>query len=204
MQDPRTADTAVFYSISNTQRGLRGISFGNLLLKRVIEDLKRDLPRLQVFSTLSPLPGFRKWLDQALAEGRAVLPETESARFAQTLGHPDPRTALADALARPEWPTDARLGSALREVMEKLCARYLIREKSGNHPLDPVALFHLHNGARVSRIYWRADTSARGMRQSYGMMASYRYDLSEVDENHERFLRDGHIAAARRVQRLLN
>ncbi len=203
LQDPGAADTAVFYSISNTQKGLRGISLGNLLLKRVIEDLRRDLPRLKIFSTLSPLPGFRKWLDQALAEGRAVLPEAEAAKFAQALGHPDPRTAIADALARPEWLTDARFGSALRELLEKLCARYLLQEKSGNQPLDPVAQFHLHNGARVSRIYWLADTSARGMRQSYGMMASYRYDLDKVDENHERFLKDGHVAAARRVQRLL-
>ncbi len=203
LQDPRAADTAVFYSISNTQKGLRGISFGNLLLKRVIEDLKRDLPRLQVFSTLSPLPGFRKWLDTALAGRQELLSTADAAKFAEALGHPEPGTAIADALARPEWLTDARFGSVLRELLEKLCARYLLQEKSGNQPLDPVAQFHLHNGARVSRIFWLADTSARGMRQSYGMMASYRYDLSEVDENHERFLRDGHIAAARRVLRLL-
>ncbi len=203
VQDPRAADTAVFYSISNTQKGLRGISFGNLLLKRVIEDLKRDLPRLQVFSTLSPLPGFRKWLDTALAGRQELLSTADAAKFAEALGHPEPGTAIADALARPEWLTDARFGSALRELLEKLCARYLLQEKSGNQPLDPVAQFHLHNGARVSRIFWLADTSARGMRQSYGMMVSYRYDLSEVDENHERFLRDGHIAAARRVLRLL-
>ena len=203
VQDPLTADTAVFYSISNTQKGLRGISFGNLLLKRVIEDFRHDLPRLQVFATLSPLPGFRKWLDQALAEGRAILPEAEMAKFAAVLGHPQPGTALADALARPEWLTDARFGGALRELLEKLCARYLLLEKSGDQPLDPVAQFHLNNGARVSHLFWLADPSPRGMRQSYGLMASYRYDLAEVEENHERFLRDGQIAAARRVQRLL-
>ena len=203
VQDPRAADTAVFYSISNTQKGLRGVSLGNLLLKRVIEDLQRDLPRLAVFATLSPLPDFRKWLEQALADGRAVLPEAETAKFAQTFGHPEPGTALADALASPEWLTDARVGGALRELMEKLAARYLLQEKSGDQPLDPVAHFHLNNGARVSHLFWLADTSPRGMKQSYGLMASYRYDLSEVDENHERFLRDGHIAAARRVQRLL-
>jgi malonyl-CoA decarboxylase len=203
VQDPRSADTAVFYSISNTQKGLRGISFGNLLLKRVIEDLRRDLPRLKVFATLSPLPGFRKWLDQALSEKRAPLPAAEAGKFAEALGHPDPATALADALARPEWPTDPRLGEALREPMEKLAARYLLQEKSGRQPLDPVAQFHLYNGARVSRTWWLADTSAHGMHQSYGMMVSYRYDLSEVEQNHERFQRDGHIAAARQVLRLL-
>ena len=203
VQDPQSADTAVFYSISNTQKGLRGISLGNLLLKRVIEDLRRDLPRLQVFTTLSPLPGFRKWLDPALAEKRPLLPAADAAKLAESLGHPGPDTAIADTLARPEWPGDARLADALREPLEKFCARYLLQEKSGSHPLDPVAHFHLNNGASVSRLFWLADISARGMDQSYGMMASYRYELSEVDENHERFSRDGHIAAARRAQRLL-
>jgi malonyl-CoA decarboxylase len=203
VQDPRSGDTAVFYSISNTQKGLRGISFGNLLLKRVIEDLRRDLPRIKVFATLSPLPGFRKWLDQALAEKRELLPAAEVAEFAEALGHPNPASVLADALARPDWPRDARLADTLREPMEKLCARYLLQEKSGTQPLDPVAQFHLNNGARVSRLFWLADSSARGMRQSYGLMVSYRYELDELDENHEQFQRGGRIAAARRVQRLL-
>jgi malonyl-CoA decarboxylase len=152
------------------------VSLGNLLLKRVIEDLRHDLPRLGVFATLSPLPGFRKWLDQASAENRALLKNA------------DP----------------SKLDESLREPMEKLAARYLMREKSGTHPLDPVAHFHLSNGAQVSRLYWLADTSAHGMEQSYGMMVSYRYEPSEVEENHERFLRDGHISAARRVSRLLD
>jgi malonyl-CoA decarboxylase len=203
VQDPRSVDTAVFYSISNTQKGLRGISFGNLLLKRVIEDLRRDLPRIRVFATLSPLPGFRRWLDQALAEKRELLPATEVAEFAEALGHPSPPSALADALARPEWPRDVRLADVLREPMERLCARYLLKEKSGTQPLDPVAQFHLNNGALVNRIYWLADTSTRGLNQSYGMMVSYRYDLDDLDENHEEFQRGGRIAASRRVQRLV-
>jgi len=191
VQDPQTADTAVFYSISNPQKGLRGVSLGNLLLKRVIEDLRHDLPRLGVFATLSPLPGFRKWLDQALAEKRALLPAVEVG-------------TIAAALARPDWPADARFSETLREPMEKLAARYLLQEKSGPHPLDPVAHFHLNNGALVSRIYWLADTSTHGMEQSYGMMVSYRYEPSDVEKNHERFQHDGHIVAARRVTRLLD
>ena len=204
VQDPRTADTAIFYSISSTQQGLRGISFGNLLLKRVIEALQRDLPRLSVFSTLSPVPGFRAWLDRALAERRPLLPAAEAARLAAAIGHPDPAAALADALARPEWAADEPLADALREPMERLCARYLLQEKSGAQPLDPVAHFHLNNGAHVSRIFWLADTSARGMRQSYGVMVSYRYALGEVGRNHEQFQQNGRVAAARRVLKLLD
>jgi malonyl-CoA decarboxylase len=203
VQDPQTADTAVFYSISSTQSGLRGISFGNLLLKRVIDDLRRDFPKLKLFSTLSPLPGFRKWLDEALAEKRALLPETETAKLAAALGHARPESVLADTLARADWPQDARYAEALRGPMEKLCARYLLREKRGVQPRDQVAQFHLTNGARVNRIVWLADTSERGLSQSYGMMVSYRYNPADVDKNHDRFLDGGHIAVARRVQRLL-
>ena len=89
-------------------------------------------------------------------------------------------------------------------MLEKLCARYLLREKSGGRPLDHVAQFHLGNGAHVDRIFWLADTSARGLDQSYGMMVSYRYDLDEVERNHERFLSSGRVAASGRVSRLLD
>jgi malonyl-CoA decarboxylase len=204
VQDPAAADTAIFYSISNTQRGLRGISLGNLLLKRVIEALRRDLPRLSVFATFSPIPGFRKWLERALADGEALLEPGEASRIEAALGASPPSNPLAAALARPDWPEDARLAEALRAPLERLCARYLVREKAGSQPLDPVAAFHLHNGARIERLFWLADTSERGLRQSCGMMASYRYELDEVDENHERFVASGHIAASRRVQRLLD
>ena len=204
VQDRRAADTAVFYSISNTQKGLRGISFGNLLLKRVIEDLQRDLPKLKVFCTLSPMPAFRKWLDAALADNREALTEQEAVKLAVAIGHPDPERALQDALARPDWSADPRIAEALRAPMERFSARYLLREKSGGHPLDSVAQFHLHNGALIDRIYWLADTSARGLKQSYGMMVSYRYDLSEVDKNHDRFHNSGTIVAAGRIQGLLD
>jgi malonyl-CoA decarboxylase len=203
VQDPAAADTAIFYSISSTQKGLRGISFGNLLLKRVIEALRQDLPRLHVFATLSPIPGFRAWLEGAIAEKRPLLPNGDLAKLATALGHADPHTVLADALARDGWHTDPRMAECLREPMEKLCARYLLQEKSEGQPVDAVAHFHLSNGAHVSRIFWLADTSARGLRQSCGLMVSYRYALAEVDRNHEQFLQNGRVPAARRVQRLL-
>ncbi|MDH4175152.1 MAG: malonyl-CoA decarboxylase [Betaproteobacteria bacterium] len=169
ISDVRKADTAVFYSISNAQKGLRGISLGNLLLKRVIAALQRDLPWLQVFCTLSPIPGLRRWLERAA----------------------------------PELARDGAPDAALREPLLKACARYLVQEKKDGLPLDPVAQFHLHNGASVDRIFWAADASARGMQQSLGMMVSYRYALADVDRNHEEFLSSGHVAAARRVLRLL-
>jgi malonyl-CoA decarboxylase len=184
VHDPHAADTAVFYSISNTQRGLRGISFGNLLLKRVIEDLRRDLPRLKTFATLSPLPGFRRWLDTAAANGTSGV-------------------GVPPDLARADWASDAAAADKLRDPLEQLCARYLLKEKAGNRPLDPVAQFHLDNGARINHLLWLADTSERGMKQSYGMMVSYLYDLDHVDKNHERFSHTGQIAAASRVLRLL-
>ncbi len=203
-QDPKSADTAVFYSISNTQRGLHGVSMGNLLLKRVTEDLQRDLPGLKVFATLSPIPGFRKWLERVLAEEPELVSTSEAAKIAGALNDKAPGGALARALAREDWLSDERLRNTLEAPLEKLCARYLLKEKSGTRPIDPVAAFHLNNGARVNRILWLADTSPRGVKQSCGMMVSYRYDLSEVDDNHERFAHSGEIAAARRVKRLVD
>jgi malonyl-CoA decarboxylase len=202
-EDPLNADTAVFYSISNTQQGLRGISFGELLLKRVIEDLRQTLPRLKTFATLSPLPGFCRWLDHALAGRRLPLAHAELAKLAGALGEEDPYAALSAMLARPDWPADHATAPALRRLLEMLCAHYLLHEKSGPRPLDPVAQFHLNNGARVNHIFWLADTSERGMRQSCGMMVSYGYDLADVASNHEQFVTTGRIPAARRILRLL-
>lgn len=206
LQDPRAADTAVFYSISNTQKGLRGISFGNLLLKRVILDLQRDLPELKHFVTLSPLPGFRKWLDRALAADSPLVSDAEAARLAAASGLAQGPRILADVLADDAWVRDANLAETLKGPLERLCARYLLQEKSEREqlPIDPVASFHLDNGARVNRILWQADSSARGMRQSLGLMVSYGYDPGKVDENHERFAQSGEIAAARRIRRLVD
>lgn len=206
LQDPHAADTAVFYSISNTQKGLRGISFGNLLLKRVILDLKRDLPELKHFVTLSPIPGFRRWLERELAAGTPLLTEAESGKIAAASGRLPAANILADLLVDDTWMADERLAEAMWEPLERLCARYLLQEKAQGQqaPLDPVASFHLDNGARVNRILWLADTSPRGMKQSHGLMVSYGYELDRVDENHERFGQSGEIAATRRIRRLVD
>ena len=175
--DARRARAAMFYSISSTQNGLRGISFGNFLIKRVVEDLKRDFPKLEHFVTLSPVPGFAKWL--AKQELPAAL-----------------RTALGS-----DWPADAKLAGEMRAPMMSLVAAYLANGKSRGRPLDPVARFHLGNGARLERVHWMADTSAKGFAQSHALMVNYYYDLDEIEANLERFDADGTVASSGRVKR---
>ena len=173
------ADTAVFYSISNCQRGLVGISFGNFLIKQVVHELAVEMPGLRTFATLSPIPGFRKWLARAAAEGR----------FAD-------EGNLGDLESR-SWPADDVAPRLLR-----LCARYLLHEKRGRQPLDPVARFHLRNGARLERVNWMADPSKSGLAQSGGMMVNYVYDEAQVVANHEAYVNEGRIAYAPAVAAL--
>ena len=173
------ADTAVFYSISNCQRGLVGISFGNFLIKQVVHELAVEMPGLCTFATLSPIPGFRKWLTRVVAEGR----------FAD-------EGNLGDLESR-DWPADDVAPRLLR-----LCARYLLHEKRGRQPLDPVARFHLRNGARLERLNWMADPSKSGLAQSGGMMVNYVYDEAEVVANHEAYVNEGRIAHAASVAAL--
>ena len=168
------ADTAVFYSISNCQRGLVGISFGNFLIKQVVHELALELPGLHRFATLSPIPGFRKWLTREAGEG--------GLSGAGGLG------GLGD-IENPGWPPDD-----LEPRLLRLCARYLLHEKRGRQPLDPVARFHLRNGARLERLNWMADPSKSGLAQSGGMMVNYVYDEAEVVGNHEAFVNEGRIA----------
>jgi malonyl-CoA decarboxylase len=202
--DPATADAAIFYSISNTQSGLRGISFGNFLIKRVADDLSRELPRLKTFATLSPIPGFRAWLDRGLAEGDgALLTAPELTRLAETplaASHPH---GLKSLLADPAWPRDAATAEALAPALRRLCARYLLQEKSNGKPLDPVARFHLLNGARIERLNWLADTSAKGLQESAGLMVNYLYRLPDIESNHEAYVAQGRIAASSAVRALL-
>lgn len=202
--DPEKADTAIFYSISNTQKGLRGISFGNFLIKRVVDDLRRDLPNLKTFSTLSPIPGFRKWLEKAVAEGLPnILTAEDRRRLKDVTGETATKGYLMKILADPSWTQDDALVAALKEPLTRLCARYLVEEKRGTLPLDPVARFHLQNGSQVERINWMGDTSPKGIEQSAGMMVNYLYRLGDIERNHERFSSDGTVVYSSAVKALL-
>ncbi|HUP30445.1 MAG TPA: malonyl-CoA decarboxylase [Usitatibacter sp.] len=185
--DPRRARCAVFYSITSCQAGLRGISFGNFLIKQVAADLHAELPNLKVFATLSPIPGLRGWAKRRLQSG----PRTENSPEALRA---DLLVAASDSTALPQ-PT-------LRESIEGLAAWYLSQEWEQGHALDPVARFHLGNGARLERINWAADTSAKGLAQSFGLMVNYVYDLGDVERNHEEYMNRRRVVASSNVEKL--
>jgi len=175
----RTADTAIFYSISNCQDGLRGVSFGNFLIKQVVEELKAELPRLTCFSTLSPVPGFRRWLEKRSAAGQA----TEDV------------DAIA-LLATERWWEDAAVSDRLCEPVSRLCASYLTSSAEGKGPADPVARFHLGNGARLERVNWLGNVAPRGIKESYGIMVNYLYDPEQIEANHEAYVRGAVVRSA--------
>ncbi|MBV9862204.1 MAG: malonyl-CoA decarboxylase [Alphaproteobacteria bacterium] len=196
MGDPQAADTAIFYSISNCQRGLAGISFGDFLIKRVVDALANELPRLKVFATLSPVPGFRPWLAQRQGGGDPPLPP--DARL------PDPPGDLETVLETPDWCRDPAIAAALREPLLRLCAHYLLREqRRSGRALDPVAHFHLSNGARVERLNWLGDVSPKGLQQSAGIMVNYLYRLTDIEANHQAYRDFGRVAAAGAVSNLV-
>ena len=201
--DPRQADTAIFYSISNCQQGLSGISFGNFLIKRVVEELSGEFRNLKTFATLSPIPGFRRWLDPKLA---ADAPDLLSAEEAAELGaatHAESGTAaLAAILARRGWWREPGLRKAAEPVLVRLCAHYLLVEANGKRALDPVAHFHLSNGARVERLNVAADTSEKGGKESATMMVNYLYDPAKIEEWHEDYAGEGKRNASVAVRRL--
>jgi malonyl-CoA decarboxylase len=206
VQNPAQADTAIFYSINNAQRGLDGISFGNFLIKRVVDRLSQEFPGLKTFATLSPVPGFLGWLRRVLAEGeQGLLLASERKALGAALGvQKGAKGWLKQTLASPDWHEDETVCKALRPVLMRLCARFLVKEKRGNGAaLDPVAHFHLSNGARMERLNWMADRSTKGMRQSAGMMINYRYDLSRIDANHEGYRSTGRRAVSSAMKALL-
>ncbi len=188
--EPEDARTAVFYSISNCQKGLRGVSFGNFLIKQVVQELQRELPGLKTFATLSPIPGFSRWV----AERRGGDGHRPTAPNAANLGNLD----------KDGWWRDrSSANAALEKTLTAMAARYVLAEKTAEgRPIDPVARFHLGNGARLERINWLADKSDRGLRQSHGLMVNYLYKLDDIEQNHEAFANSGIVAASSAVARL--
>lgn len=206
LSDPRSADTAIFYSISNAQKGLAGVSFGGFLIKRVADQLAGEFPRLRTFATLSPIPGFRAWLDLQFAEGLpGVLEKADRKALAVVLG--DNHTSkgmLKQLLADNAWTKDPKLAAALEGPLLRLAARYLATAKRDDgKALDPVANFHLSNGARIEQVNWLGDTSKKGMQQSAGLMVNYQYRLDDIEKNHEAYEGEGKIAMSSAVAKLI-
>jgi malonyl-CoA decarboxylase len=178
--DPAEARCAIFYSITNCQLGLRGVSFGNFLIKQVVEDLSGEFRRLRKFATLSPVPGFRGWL----SSHRAFMSEELASLEVQ------------------EATTLARVSPALKEEILRLCAYYLLRAKRGHAPLDPVARFHLANGARLARVHWLGDSSRAGIAASLGVTANYVYRVADVEANHEAYAKNFRVVTSSVLERL--
>lgn len=195
--DPARATTAVFYSISNCQEGLKGISFGNFLIKQVVEELRHDLPQIDTFVTLSPIPGFARWLD---ARRHAA---GEDAGQDDAFPTPAERDIL-QALDRPDWTLSQETAAAVNAVLLRGAAHYFLKARTPDgRVIDPVARFHLGNGARLERINPLGDRSMNGMRQAHGLMVNYLYRLEEIEANHEALVTRGEVVAAPAVQALL-
>ncbi len=186
--DPAEARFAMFYSITNCQDGLRGVPFGSFLIKRVAEDLALEFPRMRTFATISPVAGFREWMEEA----------------ARKTGGPksDGLAALIVKMDHPAWASDREHAPEVQAQLTALCAYYLVCAKRGKEPLDPIARFHLGNGAELERIHWMGDTSASGIARSAGLMVNYVYRVADVERNHELYTREYRIAASREIEKL--
>lgn len=203
--DPSNTDTAIFYSISACQAGLAGVNLGDFLIKQVVADLRRDLPNLRQFATLSPIPGLRGWLDRLdVATGSALLTAEQVTSLLAFDATGASLSVVKELLARPQWPSDPAVVAVLRPIVLRLGAHYLLRESHNGRAHDRVANFHLSNGARVERLNWLANPSAAGMRESAGLMVNYRYDFDHIEEQHINYTQRGRIAASNTANRLLH
>lgn len=200
-QDPAKADTAIFYSISNCQKGLTGVSFGNFLIKRVVADMKAKMPNLKQFSTLSPIPGFMKWLqEQHNSHDLGVYDDSVMDIILQREMEIE---TFKKIITNQANVTEKSIQKELKSIILELCAHYLVQVKKGEQAYDRVANFHLTNGARIERINWAADLSNKGVGQSAGLMVNYLYDLPNIEKNHELYQSRGEIAISASVKRLL-
>jgi len=191
--DAAEAEWAIFYSITNCQEGLRGVPFGSFLIKQVVEDVSQEFPRIKKFATLSPVPGFRKWLS---GKAPALQMNPKLAPFANAVAKLD----------SPQWMEDEALRAELQRYLAPLAAYYLLHAKQSakqnNEPLDLVARFHLKNGARLERLNWLGDTSLSGLQRSAGLTANYVYKLPDVERNHELYVREHKVPSSRDIEAL--
>jgi malonyl-CoA decarboxylase len=188
--EPARAATATFYSISNCQRGLGGVSFGSFLIKQVVEEISREFPRLTTFVTLSPAPGFADWLSEERAAENSTILSVQDRKVLELLDF-------------EIWADDADTRAKLQEPLMRAAAFYFLTARARNGaPRDSVARFHLGNGARLERINWLADVSEKGLRQSHGIMVNYLYDLADIEKNHETYAATRTVVASNAVKRL--
>ncbi len=193
VENPENANTAIFYSISNTQSGLKGVNLGDFLIKRVVDDLIKSFPNLKTFSTLSPVPGFAKFIRQQLENGRTSV-------------FSDREAVLLNALildSRNDWVRNEEITTTVKPLLMRVCADYLLNQKQGAVARDSVANFHLKNGARIEQINWLADQSEQGMQYSFGLMVNYLYRLPDIEKNHEAYIGQGTIRSSSSVKALL-
>ena len=197
--DISRATTAIFYSISNTQAGLRGVSFGDSLIKHVVETLTAEFPRLRTFATLSPIPGFRSWLGKHAGAMLDRLDDKRRAELGRAVGFEPPQATHLMAAVDKVHALDAK--SPVRQMVFECAAYYLGRELVDGKPVDPVARFHLGNGARVERLNWAGDPSPKAQKQSYGLMVNYLYDLKRIDK-HRSLLAQGKVPVSSEIESL--
>ena len=196
------ASFATFYSITNTEPGLAGVDLGNHLIKSVVKQLKQELPKLDTFCTLSPIPNFSKWLQGKIAihqsiNDAAMIFTKEEMRLLESLFPSGPKSALdalLELLKSPKWHSDTHTATLLKPLLLKLAAYYLTIDTHHGRPLCPVAKFHIRNGAEMFRLNYLADTSLKGMKSSFGIMINFHYPLDEMESNHARYEMAGEIS----------
>lgn len=201
--EPDQATTAIFYSISNTQPGLAGINLGNFLIKTVVQELSSEYSNLKHFATLSPVPGFKKWLAPKLASGDENLLRRREVEIIQEHYSCKDAARKLEEVLNNNWYLDDETSDMLKPILTRLCVHYLFKEKKGSRTLDPVANFHLANGARLEKVNWLADLTEAGLKRSYGIMVNYYYELSDIEKNHEEYVTKARIVASRSVKSML-
>ena len=204
--DPNHADTAIFYSISNAQKGLAGISFGNFLIKGVVAELAKEFKNLKVFSTLSPIPGFRSWLNKVISQGQLnFLKPSERKALNIAMGRKwGTKGGLKATLVNNDWCTNENLSNALQKPLQRLAAQYLTTIKTNDGRVsDQVAHFHLSNGAIMERLNWMGDTSEKGIKQSAGLMINYLYNLDRIEDNHEAYSGSRQVKTSSSINNIL-